>query len=172
MARAGRPTKFTPEACEKILTAIKLGVPDTVAPTVAGVDYATFRGWINKRGRRYSEFSDAVKAAKGERVQRWLALIEQHATTNWTAAAWKLERMYPEEFGRVDRIDMRAQVSQRTEVAVTVAALKNEKARGLLAELEESLADQTGPVTAPVGPAGIPESAGGDNPGGNGEVGQ
>jgi hypothetical protein len=39
--------------------------------------------------------------AEGRAAIGWLALIEQAAREgNWQAAAWKLERRYPETYGR------------------------------------------------------------------------
>jgi hypothetical protein len=31
---------------------------------------------------------------------KWLARIEQAASEHWQAAAWKLERRYPKDYGR------------------------------------------------------------------------
>ena len=42
----GRPTKFTPENCKKILNAVAIGAPLMLAPLSAGVAYRTMRQWI------------------------------------------------------------------------------------------------------------------------------
>jgi hypothetical protein len=48
-------------------------------------------------------FHDAVKEAEGKATVGWLAKIEKAASEgNWTAAAWKLERRYPNDYGRRD----------------------------------------------------------------------
>lgn len=111
MAKRGRPSHFTPENREKILTAVRLGTADMIMGASAGVDYSTIRGWVakgEKEGKgEFYEFSLALKAAKGERVNRWLAMIEKAAQIGtWQAAAWKLERLYPEQYGRtVQRVE-------------------------------------------------------------------
>ena len=41
-----------------------------------------------------------IKGAEGEAVVKWLQKIEKASTKDWTAAAWKLERRYPKQFGK------------------------------------------------------------------------
>src|SRR5438105_1339231 len=98
---AGRPTKYTPEIVEKITSAIAVGAPYAHACAYAGISQDTFARWRE----RYPDFADAVKSAEGRGVIGWLARIEQAAKEgNWQAAAWKLERRYPHDFGRRDRM--------------------------------------------------------------------
>lgn len=93
----GRKTKYTPETVEKLVLAIKLGAPYILACAYAGIDDATFYRWMNEK----REFYDTIKGAEGAGVMQWLGKIEKAASDgNWQAAAWKLERRYPELFGR------------------------------------------------------------------------
>ena len=102
-SKAGRPTKYVPEIIEKILNAIAVGAPFTHACNYAGISFETFNEWR----KQYSEFSEQVKEAEGKAVIGWLARIEQAAKDgNWTAAAWKLERRFPEDFGKRDKIQV------------------------------------------------------------------
>ena len=97
MANAGRKTKYTPETVDKIVQALKLGATRRLACAYAGIDQSTFENYIAK----YSDFSDAVKNAEGSGAIQWLAKIEKAASEGtWQAAAWKLERLYPNEYGR------------------------------------------------------------------------
>ena len=49
----------------------------------------------------FAEFQARVEEAKGKAVVGWLAKIEKAASEgSWQAAAWKLERRYPEDYGR------------------------------------------------------------------------
>jgi hypothetical protein len=58
---------------------------------------STFYEWMNTK----NEFSDAVKKAEGQAAVGWLAKIEKAANEGeWQAAAWKLERRYPQSYGR------------------------------------------------------------------------
>lgn len=99
----GRPTKYVPEVIEKILNAIAVGAPFSHACNYAGISFETFNEWRKDK----SEFSEQVKNAEGKAVIGWLARIEQAAKDgNWTAAAWKLERRFPEDFGKRDKIQV------------------------------------------------------------------
>ena len=103
----GRPTKLTPEVQERIVKAIGLGATYEHAALAGGVCYVTFNEWMKKgeAGKApYADFVDAVKLAEGEAVARWLGMIEDAAVAGtWQAAAWKLERRYPETYGRQEQ---------------------------------------------------------------------
>ena len=121
MTKTGRPTKLTEETQTKIVQGIKLGATYELAAQYGGISYNTFNEWM-KRGdaeikRRsgpnvkenttkwdteepFVEFYEAIKETEGEAAILWLAKIEKAATDNWQAAAWKLERRYPNNYGR------------------------------------------------------------------------
>jgi transposase len=100
-----RPTKLTPEVQKKIVEAIGLGSTYKLSAQYGGISYDTFNDWM-KRGEqaksgKFLQFFEAVKAAEGRAAVGWLAKIEIAANDgNWTAAAWKLERRYPKDYGR------------------------------------------------------------------------
>lgn len=97
MADVGRPTKYTPDTVAKITKALKLGSTRRLACQYAGISEDTLANWL----RDYSDFSDAVNKAEGDGSVEWLNRIEQAAKRgSWQAAAWKLERLYPNEYGR------------------------------------------------------------------------
>lgn len=92
-----RPSKYTPETAKKITDAIRLGATFGLACQYAGISEDTFARWREK----YADFAEAVKEAEGAGVVGWLAKIEKAANEGtWQAAAWKLERRYPREYGR------------------------------------------------------------------------
>src|SRR5215204_2993632 len=123
-----RPSKYTPERVERLLQAIRIGAPIKMACSYAGIDHGTFLNWRE----RYSEFSAAIKEAEGIAVVGWLAKIEKAASDgNWQAAAWKLERRYPEDFGRRDRVELDVR-----HIAERVAADQGLDVDELLAEAE------------------------------------
>lgn len=167
--KGGRPTLFTPENCEKILQGIRLGSPDMIAPLAAGVQYATFRLWV-QRGERegqgpFFEFAEALQKAKGDRVSRWLAIVEKAAVTTWTAAAWKLERLHPEFFSIKQRVEHTAKdgaplPAHETHIHLNLGKLADEEL-----SLVERLAQRGAIVKPPVGSNGngnghAPEDAG------------
>lgn len=92
-----RKSKYTPEVVQRLTLAIGLGATYELACNYAGIAYDTFRTWMNTK----PAFSDTIKQAEGQGVTKWLAKIEQAASDgNWQAAAWKLERRYPKDYGR------------------------------------------------------------------------
>jgi transposase len=119
---AGRPTKLTPQVQARIVQAIVGGNDITVAAAYAGIGKATFYLWL-ERGRKemtrleaspfarprasetpFVDFIDAIEKAQADAETRNVALIAKAAQEGtWTAAAWWLERKYPERWGRKDR---------------------------------------------------------------------
>lgn len=113
----GRPTKFTPETRNEILRALRRGAFRLHAAHHARIGYATLNDWLNigeadiKAGNEDTEharFVEDVKAAEAAPVIKDLAVIEVASARNWQAAAWRLERRWPNLFGRrvVDHRDM------------------------------------------------------------------
>jgi transposase len=122
-----RPTKLTAETQKRILSALRVGATHEHAATSAGIHYATFRRWMQQGERatrgQFCEFCEAVKSAEAVAAVGWLAAIEKAAQTGqWQAAAWKLERRYPEAWGRRDR--MQVEHSGELGVGVEVRALQ------------------------------------------------
>lgn len=89
--------KYNPERVANIIQAIELGATFVIAANSAGVSENTFYRWM----KEYPEFDEAVNKAASKAAIRWLAKIEQAASQgNWQAAAWKLERRFPRDYGR------------------------------------------------------------------------
>jgi transposase len=108
----GRKPKVTPEVTKKIINAILMGATYELAAGYAGIGTTTFY----KEKANNAEFAEAIKAAEGAAAVGWLAKIEQAANDGtWQAAAWKLERRYPQEYGRTV-----VSTEQTGEVTVTV----------------------------------------------------
>lgn len=93
----GRRTKYTPKVVDDICTAIRLGATYELAAAYAGITYETFRTWMNDN----PAFSAAIHLAEGKGALTWLGRIEKASQDGiWQAAAWKLERRYPQDYGR------------------------------------------------------------------------
>lgn len=104
-----RRCKLTPEVQERICHAIRIGAYHEHAALAAGVSYETFRRWMAQGERassgQFRVFCVAVKKAEAAAAVGWLARIEQAANDGqWQAAAWKLERRFPDKWGRNDRV--------------------------------------------------------------------
>ena len=101
----GRPTKLTPEVTDRYCQAVGMGAKLKIAAAYAGIDPDTVNRWLHAGAAaqtgKYWEFYGRVKKAEATAVVGWLAKIEKAASEGtWTAAAWKLERIYPEDYGR------------------------------------------------------------------------
>lgn len=109
---AGRPNKLTQETIKKLEQAIALGATYEDACRYAGINYETFRRWMRRgeqaKSGEYREFHERIRDAESRATIGWLAKIEAAANNgSWKAAAWKLERRYPDRYGRsVQRVEV------------------------------------------------------------------
>jgi transposase len=99
-----RPTKLTKDTSTAICEAVKRGNYIETAAALAGVHRATLYEWL-KKGRSeatgiYHDFAEAMELALAESEDTMLVLIGNAAEEQWQAAAWRLERRYPEKYGR------------------------------------------------------------------------
>lgn len=67
----------------------------------AGISYETFTVWMAKK----PEFSEAIKRAEMVCKQRNIARIQNASKKSWQAAAWWLERKYPQEFAMRQKLE-------------------------------------------------------------------
>lgn len=140
----GRPSKLTPEAQQRIAQAIEVGATYELAAQYGGVHYDTFRRWMERgeqaKSGAYFEFYEAIKQAEGKAAIKWLALIDKAAAETWQAAAWKLERRYPEDYGRSvvrQEITGRDGGAVTAEVHLDLSGLDTERLRALAQALED-----------------------------------
>lgn len=100
----GRPTKLTPEVQDRIILSLRAGNYLETACKANGITKATLYNWLDRASRHkeplFLAFLDAVEKAQSEAEQRDVALIAQAAQTQWQAAAWRLERKFPDRWGR------------------------------------------------------------------------
>jgi len=105
----GRPTKLTPEVQDRIIQALKAGNYVETAAEYAGIGKTTFYRWMEqgKQASRgiYREFRDAVMRARAEAEARNVAIIQQAAPDDWRAAAWWLERAFPDRWGARQKLE-------------------------------------------------------------------
>jgi hypothetical protein len=106
-------TKLTPELQEKILLHLRLGAYVETAAACSGIHKDTFYEWMRKGARGqmpYAAFAEAVHKALAEAESRNLATILKASGKYWVAAAWLLERRYPEKYGRFDRMKVEGKI--------------------------------------------------------------
>jgi len=99
-------------AIEAIYEAMRQGNYLNTAAACANVSRMTIWKWRTqgeldrKAGldTKFSQFLDGMEAAEAEGEQALVKMIKIASEKEWTAAAWMLERKYPEKFGRKDRV--------------------------------------------------------------------
>ena len=100
--------KFNDETIEIILKARESGLNQKECAEVAEINEATLYKWLNKgkeaRSGKYKKFYNDFQIAKNR--NKLFHLKKIHEAEAWTASAWYLERVYPEEFGRKDRMEL------------------------------------------------------------------
>lgn len=101
--KRGRPTSLTKERENLLFNALAAGASFETAAAFAGVARSTFQEWL-KRGRRdeqpYAALLERVDEAVAISEVRDLQRVNLAAETTWQAAAWRLERRWPERYGR------------------------------------------------------------------------
>lgn len=122
-----RPIKLTPEIEKKILDAIRMGNYLETAAAYANIARSTFYNWI-KRGEKeiqrvnqnprckikksekpFVDFKHKVDQALAEAEMRDVQIILRAASDDWRAAAWRLERRYPDKWSKKDRHEVTGQ---------------------------------------------------------------
>lgn len=136
---SGRPSKLTEYTTARIISSLSRGNYRYVACQTAGITITTFERWMSDERGPYREFRAAVEKAEAEAEERLLGIIEDAAPNTWQAAAWMLERKYPERWGVKARIE--------------VESLLRAEARSLAAELgveldEESIVAEASAILA------------------------
>lgn len=105
--RGGRPPAFRPDVVHRVLQVLTAGGHLATAADAAGISAKTLSNWLG-RGRNsdapedegYRAFAAQVDQARGEAETRNIAIVAQAAQGDWKAAAWMLERGWPERWSR------------------------------------------------------------------------
>lgn len=108
--RVGRKDQRRDEAAmERLFKALEAGNTFGNACTLAGIGARTFYRWkaegeTAKEGTFARQFWQKVKDAEAQAIHRNVLVIQTAAKKSWQAAAWWLERKYPEDWARHERI--------------------------------------------------------------------
>lgn len=109
--KASTPT-LTDELIDTIAQAIRVGAYVETAVALAGVSKDSFYRWLRQAESDEAnevtvKLSDAVKKALAESEKRDLDVIDRAAQQGeWTAAAWRLERKFPNKWGRQSKVQL------------------------------------------------------------------
>lgn len=93
--------KATPKTIKIILDAIRGGASQRDASALAGISEDTLSLWK----RQDSDFSEQMRQKEIQFKMDQVRVIEKAAQKTWQAAAWLLERKYPNEYTNRVRIE-------------------------------------------------------------------
>jgi hypothetical protein len=118
-----------PDRFEAVCEALAAGNRRVPSCRLAGIARSTFYEWL-----RNPALSDTIKRAEADAEIEMIARVRAGASRSWIAAAWYLERAYPQRWGKRDRL------------AVTVDWREQAKQDGydperIISELERQFAD-------------------------------
>ena len=92
--RTSRPTKYHSANVDALVEALCHGLSVSAACGIVGIERTTFYNWK----KEHPEFREAIDGARPILESNMLARITQASHDDWRAAAWILERRYPEDF--------------------------------------------------------------------------
>ena len=132
---------WSEETAHTIVAAVKAGSFLEVAAAVAGVDLKTLQRWLLRGSGGEPPFTSLVlelRVAIGEAENGLVGCIRKAARKNWSAAAWLLERQYPERWGKSPE---RVAIGSQSRISGSQDELVSALSRNSNAALEGLLAD-------------------------------
>lgn len=99
----GRPAKLGDLVAQRIVNAVKSGLPRTHAARLARISPTTlYRALRLGRGGdpEYAEFAQRVAEAEAHDVEELVGFMREHAKESYQACAWLLERRHPKQFAQ------------------------------------------------------------------------
>jgi transposase len=110
---------------KRVVKFISMGYPYTTVCNFVGIKHSQFLAWLEKgkngHNEDYIRFYRAVCRAEARGEMAILQKLRQHASADWRVSAWQLERIWPEKYGRVDRI----RAETRSTISVTTDSKKD-----------------------------------------------
>ena len=115
---AGRRPKLTKELVKKAIALKSDGMSDKDICIACDVSQSAFYRWQEDGGKSdlQRELVEGLKKAESNYKGALLRSIKEQGEKDWRALCWLLERKYPEEYSRVDRVT--ANVHQKQEADV------------------------------------------------------
>ena len=108
--REPRRSQYHAGVVDALIEALASGLTITASCGLVGIDRSTFYKWK----QNYPEFKRAVDGARPIIESNMLELIKDQAPTDWRAAAWILERRFPEDFSLKREVDLQVNKSNGT----------------------------------------------------------
>ena len=143
--RTGRPSKLDDAIIKNISNAIMLGLNYMRTAELVGISDHCFLDWrkigeqdYNKgENSLYSKLFLAIKKAEAQGIASRLARINEAEKEHWQAGAWWLERRYPDEWGRKERVEMGGTVKIESILGALPADIAAEVGKILIKQISE-----------------------------------
>ncbi len=148
-----QPRLLTPAVQKTICKAIKAGAKLEIAARAAGIGARTLDEWL-KHGRDELQadpdasgpcaaFVSEVMIASAKFEQELIGIIRKEAPKTWQAAAWLLERKFPQRYARVDRLRASGDETNKKPDAYQSLQERQQKLIEKIAALAEKAADRS-----------------------------
>lgn len=112
--------KFSEDIVKKLCAERESGISITDCADLCGVSRKTLYNWIDKgknaRSGKYRDFYERFEKANADFKKSLVDDIKKDKT--WQSSAWLLERTFPEQYGKKDKLDMRANVKSKNDLSV------------------------------------------------------
>jgi len=118
----GRKSKLNDEITDKVCKAVAAGNFLQTAAEYAGVSVSTIHAWmargeeaqdrkeagkrVPKSERKFLNFYLQVRKSRTEVEARNVVTVSRQATSDWRAAAWFLERSFPQHWGKKSSMEV------------------------------------------------------------------
>jgi hypothetical protein len=102
---SGRKTKLNEEMKNDIRQKLELGLNYKDVCMAVGISFETFNTWRKTN----PEFSELVDRANAKVKETSLKSIRMGEIRDWRAAAWRLERRWPEEYKEKKEVELKEQ---------------------------------------------------------------
>lgn len=133
---------MTEEAIDCILRCVAAGLHPDRAAAAAGVSSSTMRN----HKRRHPGFATQLKKAQADAEASFLSRIVRHSDERWQAAAWILERRWPERWRQQTGNDLKVKVRNETPGPAAPAGEELTTYFEQLAAMPDILRDRQGPT--------------------------
>jgi len=136
VVKKGRKSKLDKDRQDKLLKAIRVGNDKKVACALAGISEATLYRWLEQSREKNAteqlrEFRESFERVEAEAEVLKVSRIAQAADNGrWQAAAWWLERKYPERWAQQTKIKAELSGPDGRPIAISI-----EEARKIVLEM-------------------------------------
>ncbi len=113
---------------------LRQGMTKEIACSQAGIHRVTLHKWCEADAELADEVEAAIDVSKAVLINEIKALGQ--ARQDWRAAAWMLERRWPQEFGAKRDVDVTINKSDGSDVVVSMVAQAQEMLAEQAAEVD------------------------------------